>query len=276
MKKILFAMCALVVTGALFFSCTGKDSQAASSSGTKQESAMVQKSASSRVIYSGWILYEERDDGKMYAVNEAETGDGIKIYLNEDDSVEQKNAVRHLQSGKEEAFDFIRVQYEEKDNWTRDIFVSAPEVELSWVMTEDAFAYSSPDIASITGTQVDEGTFIAAADGQIEGTNGFYKVVIYNGRPFGKEIYLQKDTFSYKPMIKESARFFSKVKADTDPEVLEEVILKFVDILSESDSDEKDYFVRKFFAMAEKTAVTEKTVEAVKTFAGESNLSVSE
>lgn len=256
-------MFALTASFALFLSCKEKNAAAADAPVEKKEAVKIQKTAPSLIIYSGWDLYEERDDGKMYAAAEAENGDPVKIYLNDDDSIQQKKAVRHLQSGKEESLDFVRVQYEGKDFWTRDIFVSGPGVCLSWVMTENTFAYSAPDGASITGTQIDEGTFLAAEDGQIDGVNGFYKAVIYNGRPFGKEIYLQSETFTHEPMLKEIARTFSKIDEKTKPEVRDEIFLKFYHEAAGFEEWERFYFVKKLIEANKKSLVSEKVKEVL-------------
>ena len=263
MKKSLMAICTIVFLSALFYSCNEKETGSAGDGGEKTAAVKIQKSAPSLIIYTGWDLYEERADGKMYAVGEAETGDAVKIYLNDDDSIQQKKAVRHLQSGKEESLDFVRVQYEGKDFWTRDIFVSGPGVCLSWVMTENAFAYSAPDGASITGTQIDEGTFLAAEDGQIDGVNGFYKAVIYNGRPFGKEIYLQSETFTHEPILKEIARTFSKIDEKTKPEVRDEIFLKFYHEAAGFEEWERFYFVKKLIEANKKSLVSEKVKEVL-------------
>ena len=103
MKKIFLPFIALSLFSALCFSCKEKSA----GNGESVDSAPAQKErkvSQSRIIYSGWDLYEEQSDGKMYAVREAECGDSVSIYMKEDGSIEQKNAVRHLQSGKEENY----------------------------------------------------------------------------------------------------------------------------------------------------------------------------
>lgn len=235
MKKTMLAICAIAGLCVPFFSCKGKDSNGTNQSG-KSESAKVQKTADSLIIYTGWDLYTEKDDGKMYAVREAECGDSVKIYLNDNDSIEQKIAIRHLSSGKEDSLNFVRVQYEGEDFWTRDIFLSGlgdgedGRYNIPAVAIADTFAYSAPNGSAITGTQIAEGTVFAYRKHQPEGQDGFFNAVIYNGNPFGKEIWIKHEAFvtDYQPLF-EIVRTLSKIDEKTKPEVREEIILEMID-----------------------------------------------
>ena len=273
MKKVLFAMLAL---SALFFSCKEKDSGSTTTAETAVEK--TKKTAPTRFIYSGWALYEERDDGKMYAVREAETGDNAVIYLNDDNSIETKNAIRRLSNGKEEPFDFIHINYnEECDYWTRDIFVAGPNVFMSYVVVKDTFAYSAPDGASITGTQIPEGSTVVSTEFPSDYDNGpeaesFYKVTIYNGKPFGREIYLKRNTFSCHAIVQEIARTFAKIDKETPVEVRDEVLLKLIDMIQAESgklgNDDypvyNEYLTEKFNKLAEKGLVSDEVFESLK------------
>lgn len=262
MKKLLVALCSFSV---LFFSCKEKNSENVSvQPEPKKEAVKIQKkTALSRIIYTGWDLYEERSDGKMYAVSEAENGDEVIIYLNSDDSIDQKNAIRHLQNGKEEPLDFVHVQYEDKDYWTRDIFLSGPNVSNLAVVQEDAFIYSAPDGLSLTTSQVSEGTF-AALENQGEGTNGFYKVVIYNGRPFGKEIYLKDSALTFNETMKELVRVFSKLDEKTKPEIADELVAVLVQTAkASSDTTAQEYIRRKVTDENSKVSLSEELYSAI-------------
>ena len=261
MKKTMRAICAIACLS-VFFSCKEKNPSGANQEAEKAETVKVQQAADSLIIYSGWDLYEERDDGKMYAVREAECGDSVSICMNEDGSIEQKNAVRHLQSGKEENLDFVHVLYEEEEYWTRDIFLAGSGVD-TCVTIKDTFVYSTPDGASITSNQIDEGTFIAREEGQAEGINGFYKAVIYNGKPFGKEIYIKGEDLSGGEVIEELARVFSKIDEKTKPEVRDEIILRLYDESAAFEEWERVYFVKKLIKANKKSLVSEKVKEVL-------------
>lgn len=198
MKKLISILFLLSVAFALI-SCGDKKDDG----GTKSEGAAVsgEKSSAqkkskkllpSRIIYSGWVLYEERSDGKMYAVEQAVNGDAVKLYAEDDDNPEQKKAVRRLQSGEEDEFNFVRVNYEGKDYWTRDIFVSPANSGELYVAMEDVLAYSKPDGISITSTTVKEGSAVAAKKNAKQ--DGYVQCIIYNGNPFGREIYLNEES----------------------------------------------------------------------------------
>ncbi len=257
MKKILVAFFAIAALSSLFFSC--KEKSAGGSKNAKKQNVSL-----SRIIYSGWDLYEEREDGKMYAVKEAELGDEVQIYLNSDGSVEQKNAIRHLQSGKEEPLDFVRVVYDEKDYWTRDIFLAGPNIAFVGVLLENALAYSAPNGGSVTGTQLKEGSFVAMESDLPEEGEEFVKVVIYNGKPFGKEIYIRKDSIAFDDETKELVRLFSRFNEKTPVEVRDEILLTLINETASWNVGVRDYLCQKTSNLAEKNLLSEEVVEALK------------
>lgn len=231
MKKLLIALIAFSV---LFFSCSEKN-------GSSVEKLNV---APSLMISGGWNLYEERPDGKMYSVKEVEAGDSVGIVLTSEGAVEQKNAVRHLNSGKEEALDFVHVVYDGEEYWTRNIFVSGPDAGRLLAVFEDSFIYRSPSASDIDGKQLTEGTLVAAANEQDEALD-FYKVVIYNGTPFGREVYLKKQCL-VDGLKLEAVRAFARMTKDTPTEVCEEVIGRIFDAAAGSDDREFfDYLCKK-------------------------------
>lgn len=235
MKKILLAMCTV---SALLFSCKEKNTEAGTPA---KEQVSIQNTAESMIIYSGWVLSTEKDDGKMYAVREAETGDHVKIYLNEDGTIEQKTATRHFNNGKEDEVNMVRVQFDGDDYWSRDIFLSGLGdsstncYNTPAVVITDTFAYDSPSGTSLTSRQLKEGTLVAFMENQAEGYDGFFKVVIYNGNPFGKQIWLKNDTLTAEPMTIEIVRTFEKlnrkVEKEADrikPEIRNEILWRLI------------------------------------------------
>ncbi len=237
MKKILLA---LFVLSTVFFSCKEKDSGSSDKKSQKQ-TVKIRPSAESVIIFSGWDLYEERADGKMYGVREAECGDAVKIYLNDDHSAEQKKAIRHLSNGEEKELNFVHVQYDGDDYWTRDIFLSGlgdgsdERYNTPGIVISDTFAYSSPSGSSLTSTQIKEGTFVVFRENQAEGVDGFFKVVIYNGTPFGKEIYLKQETFTVNKTVREIAATFAKLNRKVEnekdrikPEIRDEILWRLI------------------------------------------------
>ncbi|MBR1536082.1 MAG: hypothetical protein IJ630_04005 [Treponema sp.] len=262
MKKVLLCLFAFSVSAfsGLLLSC--KEKSSGNDGDTSIPVKKEQMVSSSRIIYSGWDLYEERNDGKMYAVREAECGDEVKIFLNEDGSVEQKKATRHLQSGKEENLDFVHVLYEEEEFWTRDIFIAGPNYMYSTVVLKDAFIYSAPDGTSITGSQITEGSCVVLEQ-MASPSNDFFKVVIYNGKPFGKEVYISQENLALGPqavLCGEIARVFSKIDEKTPTAVRDEILQKLIADSSKWDSKEKDYLTEKILKLYEKTLLPEEII----------------
>ena len=127
------ASCALLVIAATALGC--KEKRASPQQATQaSESAAKPVERTTRyevVLYcdkdgNNTPLYVEDKDGKMVWADEAIPGDAIYAYESAEDSerLEEKNAVRRLSNGKEEAMDFVHVRYYDKDYWTRPIFIT--------------------------------------------------------------------------------------------------------------------------------------------------------
>ncbi len=189
MKRALLILL-LALTGFAFISCgdkEGNEKKASAETGKAAESK--QKMIRTKFIYSGWVLYEEQDDGKMYATVEAEVGDDVQIYTNKDGSAEQKKAIRRVVStGEEKELEFIHVTYNNKDYWTRDIFIAPEGCTESYIALTDAMTYSKPDGISILSTMIKEGEICPAT--KFAEKDGFVACVIYDGNPYGKEIFV--------------------------------------------------------------------------------------
>lgn len=224
MKKMSTKISTIMIISSLLIlsGCNEKKNQDTSSG----SSSIVSKSpsyskAETVMLYSGWTLYEENNEGKMIATEETTTGTAVSL-ISKDGIMVSKNAIRKLQNGKEEAFDFVMIEYNGKEYWTRDIFVAkngGPAI----VTTDEVRLYSTPDLASVTKKTLKYGDMVAFT----EETADFDGITIYSTEPFGKVYYVKKGSVSTdEGMIdnmlveKRIADLGDKIK----PEVLEELM----------------------------------------------------
>lgn len=135
----------------------------------------------------------------MVYADEALLGDTIRIYMDKN-TIEQKEAIRLLSSGKEESFNFIHVSYYNKDYWTRDIFITNDAAVTPGLITTTTLIYNSADGTSATTKKVEEGDIVAVnessktkdADLDIE----FVEITYYNGAAFGKTVWVKSEAVS--------------------------------------------------------------------------------
>lgn len=189
MKKALLILL-LALTGFAFISCGDKDgNEKKSSEGSGKVAETKQKMIRTKFIYSGWVVYEEQNDGKMYATLEAEVGDDVQIYTASDGSAEQKKAIRRVVStGEEKELEFIHIKFNNKDYWTRDIFVAPEGSTELYIALSDTMTYSKPDGISILSTMIKEGELCVA--NKFAEKDGYIACVIYDGNSYGKEIFV--------------------------------------------------------------------------------------
>ncbi len=159
-KLTLVLLCAAMV----FISCNKEknNSEKNTSAAPQQQKTKAEKkeTISSVILYDGTPLYLENDEGKMVYADEALLGDTIRIYM-EKNTIEQKEAIRLLSSGKEENFNFVHVSYYNKDYWTRDIFITNDAAVTPGLITTTTLIYNSADGTSATTKKVEEGDIVA-------------------------------------------------------------------------------------------------------------------
>ncbi len=204
MKKTKFTL-VLLCAAMFFISCnkenSNSDKAASSSSSSVQQSSKAAKkeTITSVILYDGTPFYSENADGKMVYADEAPLGDTIRIYMDKN-AIEQKNAIRLLSSGKEEAFNFVHVSYYNKDYWTRDIFITNDAAVVPGLVTADALIYNSADGTAATTKKMEAGTIVAVnessktrdSDLDIE----FIELTYYNAAAFGKKVWVKSDSVS--------------------------------------------------------------------------------
>lgn len=198
-KLTLVLLCAAMV----FISCNKEknNSEKNTSAAPQQQNTKAEKkeTISSVILYDGTPLYLENDEGKMVYADEALLGDTIRIYMDKN-TIEQKEAIRLLSSGKEENFNFIHVSYYNKDYWTRDIFITNDAAVTPGLITTTTLIYNSADGTSATTKKVEEGDIVAVnessktkdADLDIE----FVEITYYNGAAFGKTVWVKSEAVS--------------------------------------------------------------------------------
>lgn len=226
MKRLgisVLALTALVLAG-----CSAKETtsnQQTTQTGSVQQSApkttvrTPSKSyIESTVLYSGWVLYSENDEGKMVASEEAISGEKINVVAL-DGVVDQKNAIRKLSNGTEEAFDFIHVDYFGTEYWTRDIFIAVDSTPVLMVATSNI--YSEADKLKMTTTKIEAGEIVALKHGSQE--DDFVQVVRYNGTPSGKVSYILDGNFSNDPAAVTQQLMVSRINDSIKPVVRAEL-----------------------------------------------------
>ena len=237
MKKVLSCVL-LICLFSLFISCnkekTTSDSKTVESSG-KKESIKKKETITSVILYDGTPFYIENSDGKMVYADEAPVGEVIRIYLNSN-SIEQKEAIRLLSSGKEETFNFVHVSFYDNDYWTRDIFITNDSAVTPGVINSQAITYSSADSASATTKKLDEGTIVAVnessktkdPDLDVE----FIEITYYNGAAFGKKVYVKNDFISTNTADILALQTISKMSAmeNLNPDVKEKLTEALIDL----------------------------------------------
>jgi len=198
-KLTLVLLCAAMV----FISCNKEknNSEKNTSAAPQQQNAKAEKkeTISSVILYDGTPLYLENDEGKMVYADEALLGDTIRVYMDKN-TIEQKEAIRLLSSGKEENFNFVHVSYYNKDYWTRDIFITNDAAVTPGLITTTTLIYNSADGTSATTKKVEEGDIVAVnessktkdADLDIE----FVEITYYNGAAFGKTVWVKSEAVS--------------------------------------------------------------------------------
>lgn len=192
-----FAFCFLAFCG-----CSGKKADVSQKDEQSQAEDVQQVAEESQydekvdgvMIQSGWTLYRENSEGKMIASAEARAGDSVKVYCKDKDGAEpeEKEAIRRLQNGEEKELSFVRVSVDGENYWTRPIFVA--KQAFPCVATKDGRLFSTPDIATMTKTVVQEGSMMAQSSDMME--NDFACVFVYDGNPYGKKMYVQKASVS--------------------------------------------------------------------------------
>lgn len=147
----------------------------------------------------GTPFYEEHNDGKMYYVVDALLGDTVEL-ITLDGEIEQKKAIRSA-DGKE--LQFIRVEYDGQEYWTRDIFITNGSGFVPAVITDDVFTYKTPDIANPSSEKLTLGQIVAAGPvidslDELDSTK-FIPVVRYSGTSYGSEVYVKASAVTTVP-----------------------------------------------------------------------------
>lgn len=151
------------------------------------QKTFTQKAAVS--LYPGTPLYRENSEGKMVYAEEVVKGEVLSVcYDAATDQIEEKEAIRLLSSGKEDTLNFVMVAFDGEEYWTRDIFIA--EADSACTVIEEAYIYSSPENIGITSEKISAGDMLAVNLSQTP-SNGFREVTIYNGKPYGRQVYLQ-------------------------------------------------------------------------------------
>ena len=198
-KLTLVLLCAAMV----FISCNKEknNSEKNKSAAPQQQNTKAEKkeTISSVILYDGTPLYLENDEGKMVYADEALLGDTIRIYMDKN-TIEQKEAIRLLSSGKEENFNFIHVSYYNIDYWTRDIFITNDASVTPALITATTIIYNSADGTAATSKKLEEGSIVAVNEASKTTDSDldidFVEVTCYNAAAFGNKVWVKSEAVS--------------------------------------------------------------------------------
>lgn len=234
MKKLLFIICLLplLILGCNNKNLSGDDSSVKSNGQNKISKNFTLKP--SVFIYSGWILYkEDPTDNCMVATANVSYGDVVSIFVS-DDQIDQKTALRKLKDGTTDSFNFVRCSYNDEEYWTRDIFISPLDSKPAIVCVNENL-FSQPDLLSML---TDKNSKMKVLDLVIiTGTDGdYYSSVVYNGNPYGKEVFIPKTSVLDSSMAVEFSQIISKINENLNSnetkysqETLDEVFTVILD-----------------------------------------------
>lgn len=154
-----------------------------------EEPTKVIGTADGIMIYGGWGFCTEKE-GKMVAAEWSSVGDSVQI-VTEDGAPVEKMATQRYANGTEESFNFVKVDAEGKEYWTRTTFVS--RTGRTGVILEDGYLFSAPDMATMTQSKVKTGQLVVTYDA----TDDFAAIVTYSkSSPYGKDLYILKNMIS--------------------------------------------------------------------------------
>lgn len=234
MKKV-FSCIIFICMLSLIISCgDDKKSAAKQNSETSSKNEIKREKDPSIVLYDGTPLYIENEEGKMVYADEVPAGKKISIYKISKE-IEQKTAVRLLNSGKEDTFNFVHISYFNTDYWTRDIFITNDTTDLvPGVITSQVTIYSSPDVTSATTKKLEANTIVATNIPSITNDEDFdikfQEITYYNGTAFGKKAYVKYGFVLTGPKEILAIQTLSKIEAmeNIKPEIKETLL----DVLS--------------------------------------------
>lgn len=150
-------------------------------------------------LYPGTPLYTENEDGKMVYVDEVAKGDKLLVYY-DGTELDSKEAIRRLNNGQEDTFNFIHVATEfsgDKNYWTRGLFF-AENHSVVGVVIEDAYIYNTAQSFDVTDSSIKQGDLVALKK-DLDYESVFTPVTIYNGADNGKEVFIKTDLLSTLP-----------------------------------------------------------------------------
>ena len=243
MKKVAFAFlamcCALFLAG-----CNeknrGQTVQSAEPIGDEKV-APTKSLSSTLMISSGWTLCRENEDGTMSSAKETAIGDVVSVVW-ENESIVRKTADWEFQNGtRTKNVDWLLVSCDGEEYWTRDLFLASDgkgEHGFRAVTIEDARVYSAADEMTMTKEVIEEGTNVAVMKTNVGG-NYFAEIKLYNGKPFGRSVYVSQFDFSDSKLDAEYYAVSAKIEAlqkDMKDEVGEEMaqLLSLIDELRKS------------------------------------------
>ena len=183
----------------------------------------------SLMISEGWTLCKENEDGTMSSAMQTVVGDEVSV-IKENGSPVQKTADWKFQNGtRTKDINWVLVEYDENEYWTRDLFLAdegRDEAKIV-VVTKESHVYSAADEMAMTKDTFEEGKNLVVCGWP---SNNFYEVKIYNGKPYGKKVYIEETSASSNDFDIEMYTLAKKMnshgdaKTDLKPEVEYELI----------------------------------------------------
>ena len=245
MKKMSINLLIIAILASVFAGC--KKTEA-----TSKTSVSKWNKEYGNFIKSGWVVYEEQKDGKMYAIKQASYGDDVLLVYSDPDNkiLDRKTATRRVVStGEEDELEFIHIILdndlgEETDYWTRAAFVAPPKCMKVVMATKDIFTYSKPDGMSFSKTSLKKGELIVSnfffedENRELEEAKDYYEAFVYNGEDFGKTIYVKKTDCTDSGITIELYRTIMALNKDTKTVVADELAGRILQALPLSQDSE--------------------------------------
>lgn len=237
MKKLL--LIPAVALALLASGCKEKNAQPATSATAPEKKTDSITLDDSVFISGGWTLCAMDDDGTMISKKQSEIGDLVKIVRKNGQKTETVADWKFKDSTRTKDINWVLVEYDSAQYYTRDLFIADTESEafIPGVITEDTRIYSDADDMSMTAETLTAGTKVAVS--KKYGSDSFAKICVYNGRAYGKNVYVERQAVAGDSGVIEYYTLMKKLERNPDlkPEVRQELEDLLLSLSDEQDNE---------------------------------------
>lgn len=148
----------------------------------------------SMMISDGWTLCVQNADGTMKSAKQTDIGELVEIVLLDGAKIEKTADWKFANGTSTKDILWILVKYEYEEYWTRDLFVvdskNAPTLA---VLQSDSHIYTTSDDMSMTKDVLKAGSKVVLSG---KSANNFSEICVYNGKPYGKKVFIESNKIS--------------------------------------------------------------------------------